>query len=327
VFCLQCGAEAPARAVNCSVCGHDLGRTSADLRGSMTLTEIPLQSSNSGILTSHRAALPLPASPSIQAGDLDQPGLPKDAIGRVLLIVILGLAADLFLPWRVVYGQHETLPLELAAAIAALVVLAAVPLFHPKLRRYTISAALPIVVGGTCLGLGAAFWAYLVHSNDLSAVSCQGILCHNAIDPNSIGPDFGLFCFMVLAAILVVIGYYLFLAAARVSPLAASALATAHAAAMPSTRRVLTASSLVATSSQATESKPNAVPPAVTPPQPGDPHSTGNSEGQDAYPPATISARPSTAKIALPGTDLWNRTLEPPTFLRPKAGSIRRSNR
>ncbi|MGO8946589.1 MAG: hypothetical protein ACLQUY_02775, partial [Ktedonobacterales bacterium] len=35
----------------------------------------------------------------------------------------------------------------------------------------------------------------------------------------------------------------------------------------------------------------------------------------------------STPELSLPGSDSWNRALEPPTFQRPKAGSIRRSNR
>ena len=73
MFCLQCGAEAPARAVLCPTCGHDLGRSSADLRSSLALADMPLAPS-----VSLPGAAIARALPTIRAGDLDRPGLPQD---------------------------------------------------------------------------------------------------------------------------------------------------------------------------------------------------------------------------------------------------------
>src|SRR5215469_764495 len=109
VFCQQCGAEAPIRALTCPTCGHDLGRSAADLRSSM----VPSEPSSSSPGTSN-LSLPLVTpsnSASIRPGDLDRPGWPRDALGRILLLVVLALEVDLFLlPWRLVGSQHETLP-------------------------------------------------------------------------------------------------------------------------------------------------------------------------------------------------------------------------
>jgi energy-converting hydrogenase Eha subunit A len=282
VFCLQCGAEAPARAVTCSVCGHDLGRSSADLRSSAAMADTSLEAGVTrgapvkDFSTTTRPAL---TSVRIRAGDLDQPGLPQDATGRALLIVILALAADLFLPWSVVYGQHQTLPVASGVAIACLIGLSALPLLHPSLRRYTATAAFPLVVGGMCLGIGIAFWANL---------------------GSTTGPDFGLVAFLIGAALVVVIGYHLFLGSAR--------------APRPSVSPVST------------------IPTRLTDLEPAKLHLEGPAPAAAAVS-ADETSKPTNPKAAsipelvLPGSDSWNHSMEPPPILRPRAGNIRRSNR
>ncbi|MGO8951622.1 MAG: hypothetical protein ACLQUY_29005, partial [Ktedonobacterales bacterium] len=157
-------------------------------------------------------AKPQLASAGIRAGDLDRPGLPQDRMGRALLIVALALDADVFLPWRVVCGQHQTLPVGASIAIVVLMVLAALPLFHPRLRRSTISAAFPMLVGGICLGVGSAFWMNLGYANDTFIMACRvpgvaaGTLTWVSLttataalhfDSSLIQPDLGLFGFLV----------------------------------------------------------------------------------------------------------------------------------
>jgi hypothetical protein len=311
VFCLQCGAEAPARAVTCSVCGHDLGRSSADLRSSAAMADTSLESGltrGTPVKDSSTTTRPALTSVRIRAGDLDQPGLPQDATGRALLIVILALAADLFLPWSVVYGQHQTLPVASGAAIACLIGLAALPLLHPRLRRYTATAAFPLVVGGICVGIGITFWANLGSTTAVVSEICQGSCPPSStvigsaafsIAQSTAGPDFGLVAFLIGAVLVVVIGYHLFLGSARASRPTASAAST--------------------------------IPTKPTDLEPAQPHQEGPAAA-DAVSAHEIT-KPTNPKavsipeLVLPGSDSWNHTMEPPPILRPRAGSIRRSNR
>ena len=288
MFCLQCGAEAPARAVTCSVCGHDLGRSSADLRSSIAMVDTPIGAGVTlGSPVQEASARPVGTSVSIHAGDLDQPGLPQDATGRALLIVVLALVADLFLPWSVVSTQHQTLPVATGLAISLLIGLAALPLAHPMLRRYTITAAVPMVVGGMCLGIGIAFWANLGSTS--SATS-------------SAGPDFGLLVFLVGAALVVVIGYHLFLDSALVSLPSEAAAASARIPTRPTGMEQPQSNQVAPPAAAAAYSADKTIEPkspkAVSIPEP-----------------------------VLPGSDSWNHTLEAPVFIRPRAGTIRRSNR
>jgi hypothetical protein len=298
VFCLQCGAEAPVRAVLCPTCGHDLGRSSADLRSSLALGDMPLAPS-----VSLPGAAMAGALPSIRAGDLDRPGLPQDTPGRALVVVLLAMAVDLFLPWSVVLGQHYTLPQTAGFAIVLLLLLAGLPLMHPRLRRNTISATFPILIGGICLGVGVTYWVNLTQSQiDQISSSSTGIVL---VTPA--GPDFGLFGFLIGAAALAVLGYYLLLAAAR-APF--QELARQQA---PVVTR------------QAVGSGP--APVSTTEPAPVETAKESSIEAENNLQRDTKSAKESTPQIALPGSDAWTRTLEPPTFVRPKVGAIRRTKR
>lgn len=320
MFCLQCGAEAPARAVACSVCGHDLGRYSADLRSSAAMADTSLESgvtrgtSVKDLTTTTRPALTSvriragDLDQPVRAGDLDQPGLPRDATGRALLIVILALAADLFLPWSVVLGQHQTLPVASGVAIACLIGLAALPLLYPRLRRYTATAAFPLVVGGMCLGIGITFWANLGSTTAVVTEICPGscppsstVIGSAAFSAaqSSAGPDFGLVAFLIGAVLVVVIGYHLFLGSARASRPSASAAST------------------IPTRPTGLESaQPHQEEPAAADVVSADETTTPTNPKAASIP-----------ELVLPGSDSWNHSIEPPPILRPKAGSIRRSNR
>jgi hypothetical protein len=232
-------------------------------------------------------ARPALASVRIRAGDLDQLGLPQDATGRALLIVILALAADLFLPWSVVNGEHQTLPVANGVAIAFLIGLAALPLLHPRLRRYTATAAFPLVIGGMCLGIGITFWANL--GSTTAILPAQ----------SSTGPDFGLVAFLIGAVLVVVIGYHLFLGSARAPQHSASAAST-----FPT---------------RPTDLEP-------TQPRQEVPATAGAVSAAETTKPTNPTVV-SIPELVLPGSDSWNHTMEPPPIVRPRAGSIRRSNR
>ena len=299
MFCLNCGAEAPPRGVTCPVCGNDLGRSTADLRSSVGFTSMPLEAGETDLPAP--SVKSLLGSPSIRDGDLDRPGLPRDALGRALLIVILALAADLLLPWRVIGSQHQMLPPVDGIAIAVVIMLAALPLFHPRLRQATLSAALPLLSGGVCLGIGAAFWmnlgiaGYTPFSVGILASSSPGF--HGSAVA-ALSPDFGLFGFLLGALLLAVIGYNLFLVAVRTTVAKSIVAAPVRHAPVPVPQPV-PAGRITATIDRSA--------PDVS-------HSK-------APEPA------STPEFALPGSDSWNRSLKPPTFLRPQAGSIRRPHR
>src|SRR5579863_6165669 len=116
VFCMGCGAEVPPRAASCPVCGRDTGR-GGELRaappladaydgaaGASAMHDIPLEHAAPPVPVSIPVPIPAPvpplaAGPSIGSGDLDQPGFPRDALGRSLIFTVLAMAADLLAPW------------------------------------------------------------------------------------------------------------------------------------------------------------------------------------------------------------------------------------
>jgi hypothetical protein len=184
-------------------------------------------------------------------------------------------------------------------AIALLIGLAALPLLHPRLRRYTATAAVPLVVGGVCLGVGMAFWANLGSIIGVSSPSCPGSCPGGFL--SSAGPDFGLLVFFVGAMLVVVVGYRLFLDSARAS-------ARGEAA---------TTAPIPTKSAQPEGQRPerDRQPAAVA------------AISADETTAATNPKAVSTPEVVLPGSDSWSRTLDPPPILRPRAGSIRRSHR
>src|SRR5258708_6570904 len=94
--------------------------------------------------------------PSIARGDLDAPGLPRDAAGRALLITVLTLLLDLLAPWINLYGTRWA-PAQAGTPIFVVVVLlglALTPLTRPALRKSPLAAAAPLAGGAA--GLRAA---------------------------------------------------------------------------------------------------------------------------------------------------------------------------
>ena len=209
-----------------------------------------------------------------------------------------------FCPGASSVGQHYTLPQTAGFAIVFLLLLAGLPLMHPRLRRNTISATFPILIGGICLGVGVTYWVNLTQSQD----RLQDPLPHpyrHCPRALTAGPDFGLFGFLIGAAALAVLGYYLLLAAAR-APV-----------------QELARQQAPVETGQAVGSGPAAV--STTEPAPVETAKESSPEAENNVQRDTKSAKESTPQIALPGSDAWTRTLEPPTFVRPKVGAIRRT--
>ena len=310
MFCLYCGAEAPTRGTTCPVCGRDLGRSSADLRSSSALSNI-LESADSSPSPTYLTELRGEVAPSVRAGDLDQPSFPRDGIGRALLIVVLALEADLLLPWRVVQGQHQTLPALNGLIIGCLILAGGLPLLHPQLRRSTIFAALPLGIGGILFGIGLAFWMNLgsvtynvvpisgVRSSPSSSAPGRVVygIAEGRLVASTAGPDFGLLVFLLGAIVLVGIGYVFFLGAAR-SPVAPKVEADAalHSPPHAQTSPAIDIAETKYASEVAAKHTPN--PPSASPPD-----------------------------LALPGSESWNQAVESPVLLRPQTGGIRRPAR
>lgn len=204
------------------------------------------------------------------------------------------MLADLLLPWSVMYGEH--LPLArlgpLAVALAALIAVAGAPLVGREYRLNTKVAVLPLVIGAFCVGLGLTYWLFLVRENSQALAVAPGGSVDVASGP-LISADIGLYLFIVGAGVLAVIGYQLFLAAARASvavPAAAaarSAAATAPAPAAPVTVR------------EAVGAQPAPVP--------------------AAGPPAPATQDGQRSSVILPGSAAWHEAPQLRAHVRPAA--------
>src|SRR5262245_9991655 len=100
MFCLRCGTEVPRLARECPACGAPASGSGGAPQAEAALSA-PAGAARQGSAGS-AAVNPTEVGPSITAGGLDTPGLPRDALGRLVLIVSVALAADQLLPWVVV---------------------------------------------------------------------------------------------------------------------------------------------------------------------------------------------------------------------------------
>lgn len=331
MFCMGCGAEVPPRAATCPVCGRDTSR-SGEPHATLPLVDAydgAAGASASPSVPLDRAAppspVPMPArapappvaiGPSIGSGDLDQPGFPRDALGRSLIFTVLAMAADLLAPWANL-GGNRVAPSSLGLPALLGVIwlgLAALPLLRPSLRATPIYAAAPLVVGATSLGLAAAVWLRVTLLGAQTVVAgADGPSFQDTGATNS--ADVGLYLFLAGAIVLAVAGYQLLLAAARAQALAelraeaaqpapaGSAPATGAAAGMRSTASAGEAApvaSAAALNNGATTAASNSHP---LPPPPA-----------PAAPQAPTPTRPG---VALPGSAAWNQTPNTPAFQRP----------
>jgi hypothetical protein len=275
VFCLGCGAETPLHASTCAVCGRAIAGPVAAARPA-----------------AGAAPLARPSAPTAHRVSSPETGLPRDTPGRLLLLTALAMLADLLLPWSVMYGEH--LPLArlgpLAVALAALIAVAGAPLVGKEYRLNTKVAVLPLVIGAFCVGLGLTYWLFLVRENSQALAVAPGGSVDVASGP-LISADIGLYLFIVGAGVLAVIGYQLFLAAARASVAVPAAAAARSAAA--------TAPAAPVTVREAVGAQPAPV--------------------AAAAPPASATQDGQRSSVILPGSAAWHEAPEVRTHVRPAA--------
>jgi len=158
------------------------------------------------------------AAPSIGAGELDAPGLPRDPTGRALLITVLAMMLDLLAPWLNQFGVRMAPAQAGAPALLAVVVLGAslAPLARPGWRRRPAAAVLPVVVGGMALGIALALWIALAIIAAQFQQSVPAGVEAPTFSPYPVA-DFGLYLFIFGSGVLIYTGYQLFLAAAAAS--------------------------------------------------------------------------------------------------------------
>lgn len=299
MFCLGCGAEVPSRAARCRVCGRKLS-------SSTETSEATRESASPVVSTVRLATL---ASASLQTGvhspsgtpivaTASATGLPRDPAGRLLLMTVAALAADLLAPWSIVYGQQKTMAASGASAWAllALFFLAALPLLRSDYRARPPFAVVPLIVGAFCLGAGIFYWALLARENALavgqdtsSAPRSYPPIYSSLAQPLSpIAPGFGLYLFLIGSGVLAFVGYRLFLQAALATVRATHvhiAQPTPISPATPSA--AATAASLPLAAVSASE------------------------------PPPVSASAPAASHIALPGSAAWNEAPKVPTHIRP----------
>lgn len=333
MFCMGCGAEMPPRAVTCPVCGRDTSR-SGEPRAALPLVDAydgAAGASASPSMPLDRAALPSPVpmpipvpapappvaiGPSIGSGDLDQPGFPRDALGRSLIFTVLAMAADLLAPWANL-GGNRVAPSSLGLpALLGLVWLglAALPLLRPSLRATPIYAAAPLVVGSTSLGLAAAVWLRVTLLGAQTVVAgTDGASFQDTGTTNS--ADVGLYLFLAGAIVLVVAGYQLLLAAARAQALAelrAEAAQPAPAGSAPATGAAAGMSTMASAGEAASVASATALNNGAT---------AAASNSRPLPPPPAPAApqapTPTQPGVALPGSAAWNQTPNTPSFQRP----------
>lgn len=351
MFCLGCGAETPPHASVCPVCKRALGgqNGSSTVQWSVGQTSPQPKIEVAPPPTPQAAdALPAPAmqpdaahrrpahplasqpwqvGPSITRGDMDIPGLPHDLYGRVLLITVVAMAADLLAPWVVTTTGHLQ-PAQfslLSLGMLILLAVAVLPAIQRIQQRRPIYTMLPIVVGGFCLGIGALMWG--------------GLPLINMRFGDALSPDIGLYLFLLGSIALIVVGYQMFFAAATAAAtaqLAAARPATAMPIypAVPATRQRQETPAAPATEAQQMTTSgnmwrspltPTYAPPAApfiaAPPQP--------SASEPHEPAATAQTDPNglreatTSGIALPGSAAWNQEPSHPQYVRQSAGNGR----
>jgi hypothetical protein len=296
VFCMGCGAETPPHAERCPVCGRDLGRTPGDLPRAASTPTAPTAS---GAPRQASAAKVLPAGPAIRPGDLDRPGFPRDTLGRSLILTAVAMSADLVVPWINLDGQQVApssygLP---ALFVVAALGLAVLPVIRPDMRRRSLYASFPLVIGAVGFGAGAFIWLRLLYSEH----TAQTFAAASGGPPAVYASDIGLYLFLIGSGVLVVAGYQVLVAAAGEEALSAYQLA--HPPASPAL-------------AQTSAPLPHAPLPQLVLAQ------AASFSGNTAAPNAPVAAPPVTPEaestpVVLPGTAAWTEAPQLPGFVRP----------
>lgn len=324
MFCMGCGAEVPPRAAVCSVCGRDTGRIgdaraarvsveTLDLAGVAGERGVPGERSASFAHSSLPAAA---AKPSIGSGDLDQPGFPRDALGRSLIFTVLAMAADLLAPWVNLDGNRVA-PSSLGLLSLLGVVwlaLAVIPLLRPSLRATPIYAVAPLVVGATSLGMAAVVWMRVTLLGTQTVTESSGGFAFQPLGASS-SADVGLYLFLAGAIVLIVAGYQVFLAAAHAQARAELRMETALVS--PAQGASVNGGSTAPTPAREPTSASQSAS-AAEPDSTGTPAAPTSRPLPLPPPPAASQATPAGQHgVALPGSVAWSQTPNTPDFQRP----------
>jgi hypothetical protein len=217
---------------------------------------------------------------------------------------------DLLAPWVNTFDARQV-PAQLgtlALLAAVLLGLALTPLARPSLRRQPATAVLPLVIGAAAFGVALCLWAILF------------IAGHADPAPDAPVADFGLYLFLFGGGVLMYCGYQLLLEAARASmpapqmtPEELGALVTAIMANMSADgqpAKAAPARFVTATQQPNYDESPTVSPRSPTPPTPIL-VAAATDQGSEAI------TGPQHNSIALPGSEAWSVTPEPPNFVRP----------
>lgn len=258
-----------------------------------------------GYLTTFSA---VPA-PSISAGDLDAPGLPRDAYGRALLIAAIAMAADLLAPWVDRSDQPSMAPAQAGLPMLAVVVvlaLAVAPLLRPSFRARPALAVLPVVVGGMFLSLSLATWGIVTYTAlQMSRLPQQFAPDGTLVASPTIGPGVGLYLFILGSAVLIVTGYHLFLQAAwRAAPAVLERAPVAGVVAAMSAPPYAASAPYAAPDSEgAAYGADVAVPPSASGDSAAESRASGEGDKQSS--------------VVLPGSASWHEAPPVPAYNRP----------
>lgn len=164
-----------------------------------------------------------PAAPSIAYGDLQQVSIPRDAAGRLVLVVAVILALDLEAPWIAFDGTSISparfvLP---ALLVAALLLAAAASVVYSPLRRNPYAAVYPVVLGAAAFGAAATLtlmvgpFAPALSATFVAHVLAAPVVVQNLANPDpvlspptiALAADTGLYVFLLGSAILAAAAY------------------------------------------------------------------------------------------------------------------------
>jgi hypothetical protein len=174
-------------------------------------------------------------------------GLPRDAAGRLVLVLAIVLALDLQAPWVAFDGTHISparfsLPMLL---VAGLLIAAAGSVIYAPFRQRPYYAAYPVVLGAAAFGAAATLTLMVgPFASPLSAAFVAHVLASPVVAQNLANPtpvstpptielaaDIGLYVFLGGSAIFTVAGYQLFVNAAVSSAVPAATAGQANPAA------------------------------------------------------------------------------------------------
>jgi hypothetical protein len=247
------------------------------------------------------AATVLPAGPAIRSGDLDRPGFPRDTLGRSLILTAVAMSADLVVPWINLDGQQvapSSYGLPALLVVAALGV-AVLPVIRPDMRRRSLYASFPLVIGAIGFGAGAFIWLRLLYSEH----TAQTFAVASGGPPAVYASDIGLYLFLIGSGVLVVAGYQVLVAAAGAEAL--SAYQVAQPPAFPAPAQASAPLPQVVLAQAASSGRNTAAPdtPVAAP-----------REQSAAYP---VTPEVESTPVVLPGTAAWTEAPQLPGFVRP----------